>query len=198
MGQSYLNGGVLVLNKLWQPISVQSVATALVKVWSDSARIVDTHNYSQYTWSDWANIRPTENDKYIQLVNMAIKVPEVVTLVDYSNVPDLTVSFSRINLFTRDKWTCQYCGRRISNNEITIDHVTPKSRGGKSNFENCVAACISCNFKKADKTLQQAGMKLRTVPKIPRWLPTYHHGGVILDSWEKFVSEIYWNIPLEE
>jgi 5-methylcytosine-specific restriction endonuclease McrA len=186
----------LVLNNLWQPVNVQTVAETLVKVWVGSARVVDPHDYAQYTWNDWTELRPEDGDPYIKLVGATIRVPEVVTLANYGKVPNTTVAFSRKNLFNRDRWTCQYCGCRPGSQEITVDHVVLRAQGGTSCFENCVAACVACNHRKADRTPKQAKMKLRTVPKAPRWAPTFHCG-IVLDSWEKFVSEMYWNVPLE-
>lgn len=196
MNANTLQRPTLVLNKLWQPVSVQTVADALVKVWIGSARVVDPHDYAQYTWNDWTELRPTGDDPCIKLVGATIRVPEVVTLANYGKVPNATVAFSRKNLFTRDRWTCQYCGCRPGSQEITVDHIVPRAQGGTSCFENCVAACVRCNHRKADRTPKQAKMKLRTTPKVPRWGPTFHCG-IVLDSWEKFVSEMYWNVPLE-
>lgn len=194
---SVLERPTLVLNKMWQPIAVQTVAESLVKVWIGSARVVNPDDYTQYSWSDWANLRPEDGDMCIRLVGTTIRVPEVVTLADYGQIPRSRVSFSRRNLFTRDNWACQYCGCKPGSKEITMDHVVPRSKGGKGSFVNCVAACMSCNRRKADRTPKQAGMQLLTVPKTPRWGPTFRHG-MVLDSWEKFVSEMYWNVPLEE
>ena len=187
----------LVLNKSWQPVHVQAVANAICKIWLGSARVVDPHDYSQYTWDDWICLEPKGDDHFINLVGTKIRVPEVITLVDYNKVPNATVAFSRKNLFTRDNWTCQYCGKKPGSKELSVDHINPRSLGGKSNFLNCVAACVRCNHRKADRTLKQARMKLRNVPKTPRWGPTFHCG-IVLDSWEKFIDEMYWNVPLEE
>lgn len=190
-----LNRSVLVLNKSWQPVHVQRVANAICKIWLGTARVVDPHDYSQYTWDDWACMEPEDDDPVINLVGMKIRVPEVITLLDYSKVPNATVAFSRKNLFTRDRWTCQYCGKK--SRELTVDHIVPKSQGGVSKFMNCVAACVRCNHRKANKTPQQARMRLLNEPKIPRWRPTFHCG-IVLDSWEKFIDAMYWNVPLEE
>lgn len=199
-----LDRPTLVLNKCWQPVDVQTVAETLSKVWSGSARVVDPQDYAQYTWDDWTDLHPEDGDPSVQLVGSTIRVPEVITLADYKHVPRSRVSFSRKNLFTRDNWTCQYCGCKPGSREITMDHVVPRAQGGKGSFENCVAACVSCNHRKADRTPKQARMKLMTVPKTPEWGPTFRYG-MVLDSWEKFVSErdrlisvVYWNVPLEE
>ena len=77
-------------------------------------------------------------------------------LAEYDRLPTAAVSFSRRNIFKRDHWTCQYCGRQPGGDELTIDHVVPRSQGGVSTWENCVLACIDCNKRKADRTPAQA------------------------------------------
>jgi 5-methylcytosine-specific restriction endonuclease McrA len=82
--------------------------------------------------------------------------------------------------------------------EPTIDHIVPRSQGGTSIWENCVLACVTCNKRKADRTPQQAGLKLRQAPVRPMWKPLYARHMVRIESWSKFVSEAYWNVKLEE
>ena len=197
MTVTVLQRPTLVLNKVWQPVQVQPVTEALRKVCVGTARVVDPSNYAQYTWSDWAALRPEEDDLYINLVGTKIRIPEVITLATYDRTPRRTVSFNRRNLFTRDRWTCQYCNKRLKKNEITMDHIVPRVQGGEGSFENCVAACGRCNHRKAGRTPKQARMTLLTVPKAPRWGPLFHCE-FVLDSWEKFVSEMYWNVPLKK
>ncbi len=192
---SVLNRHTLVLNKLWQAINVRTVARALCMVWAENARIVDVDNYAQYTWSDWLTQEPGE--EFIQCIGTRIKIPEVITLVNYSKVPTRNIAFSRRNIFTRDKHTCQYCGKQPGSKELTIDHVLPKSRSGKSTWTNCVLSCVECNFRKADRTPEEAKMRLRKEPKQPIWNPGFHVKRPI-PSWEKFLSEMYWSVELEE
>lgn len=187
----------LVLNKHWVAVNVATVASVLKKVWAENATIVDPHDYAQYSWSDWTAMRPEDGDPYIQLPGYKLRVPEVVTVAHYDKIPASKLAFSRKNLFRRDKCTCQYCGKQPGTKDLTIDHVHPKSRGGKSTWENCVLACIRCNHRKADRTPREARMKLLKEPVAPPWRPTYHTG-IVLDSWDKFVSEMHWNVPLEE
>jgi len=187
----------LVLNKHWVAINVATVASVLKKVWNDNAKIVDPNDYAQYSWEDWTELRPAEGEPYIQLPGFRLRVPEVVTVANYDKVPVSRLAFSRKNLFRRDKCTCQYCGTQPGTQNLTIDHVMPRSRGGESTWENCVLACITCNHRKADRTPREAGMRLKKEPVAPNWRPTFHTG-VVLDSWEKFVSEVYWNVPLEK
>jgi 5-methylcytosine-specific restriction endonuclease McrA len=187
----------LVLNRNWQPVNVATVARALVLLWNESARVIDPASYQVYTWDDWARLRPEEGEAFIHAVRTRLRVPEVIVLAQYNRHPQAAVSFSRNNIFKRDHWTCQYCGKQPGGEELTIDHVLPRSQRGVSSWENCVLACIDCNKGKADRTPQQAGMKLRRAPVRPAWKPLYARGNVRMESWAKFISEAYWNIPLE-
>lgn len=188
----------LVLNRNWQPVGVATVARSLVKVYSEAARIVDPADYRQYDWADWTRLRPDEGDPFIRTRRWQLRVPEVITLTRYDRLPQNAVTFSRRNVFKRDRFTCQYCGRQPGSEELTIDHVVPRAQGGTSTWDNCVLACLDCNARKADRTPQEAGMPLRHVPQRPLWRPLYGAHGVRIDSWSKFVSEAYWNVELAE
>jgi 5-methylcytosine-specific restriction endonuclease McrA len=118
-------------------------------------------------------------------------------LAGYNRLPTAAVAFSRRNIHKRDHWTCQYCGRQPGGAELTIDHVVPRSQGGVSTWENCVLACIDCNKHKADRTPAQARMKLHREPVRPAWKPLYARTSERMMSWSKFISEAYWNVPLE-
>ena len=187
----------LVLNRNWQPVNVATVARALVLLWNEAARVVNCDDYRTYTWADWSALRPNEGEAFIQAVQLRLRVPEVIVLADYDRLPDAAVSFSRRNIFKRDHWACQYCGCQPGSDELTIDHVVPRAKGGVSAWDNCVLACIDCNKRKADRTPREAGMKLRKAPVRPTWKPMYARHSERIASWSKFVSETYWNVPLE-
>jgi 5-methylcytosine-specific restriction endonuclease McrA len=108
------------------------------------------------------------------------------------------VIFSRRNIFKRDHYTCQYCGAQPGSEELTVDHVVPRSQGGVSSWENCVLACVACNKRKADRTPEQARMRVRKQPVRPTWKPLYADHQVRIESWSKFISEAYWNVTLRE
>jgi 5-methylcytosine-specific restriction endonuclease McrA len=194
-----LDRPVLVLNRNWQPVNVAPVARALVLLWNGSARVIDASvaDYQTYTWEDWAKIDPKEGDLFIQSTSLRLCVPEVIVLDEYSGLPETAVTFSRRNLFKRDAYTCQYCHRQPGLEELTIDHVLPRSRGGETNWENCVLACVSCNKHKDNRTPREARMKLFKEPKRPNWRPMYASRTVRPESWRKFMSEAYWNVELE-
>lgn len=187
----------LVLNRNWQPIHVATVARALVLLWNEHAKVVDPRDYQQYDWNDWTKIDPQDDDLVIRTMNHRIRVPEVVTLNRFDGMPSSAVTFSRRNVFKRDRMTCQYCGRQPGGEELTIDHVVPRSRGGKSTWDNCVLACVGCNASKADRSPEQAGMRLRKLPIQPKWRPLYAERAERLESWSKFVSDAYWRVEIQ-
>ena len=92
---------------------------------------------------------------------MPVEIPEVILLSTYGKVPRIEVSFSRKNLYRRDGHACQYCGTHRPSSELSIDHVLPRSRGGRTTWENCVLACVRCNSKKADRTPREVGFLVR-------------------------------------
>ena len=192
-----LSRPTLVLNRNWQPVNVATVARALTLVWNESARIVDPRDYQTYAWSDWSRLAPQDGEPFIRAARARFRAPEVISLVRYDRLPVGAVTFSRRNIFKRDHFTCQYCSVQPGAEELTIDHVLPRSQGGTSTWENCVLACVTCNKRKADRTPDQAGMRLKKRPVRPAWKPLYASHAVRIESWSKFVSEAYWNATLE-
>jgi 5-methylcytosine-specific restriction endonuclease McrA len=197
MAGGILTQPALVLNAHWQPVGVATIARALVKVWRDAARVVDPVDYQLYTWDDWTALRPEQGEPAIRTPRLHIRVPEVVTLRHYDTVPHQVVTFSRRNVFQRDHFTCQYCGRQPGSKHLTIDHVVPRCQGGVSTWENCVLACTACNARKGDHTPEQAGMPLHKRPIQPRWTVLSASPVPRMESWSTFISDAYWNVPLE-
>jgi 5-methylcytosine-specific restriction endonuclease McrA len=193
-----LDRPTLVLNRNWQPVGVAPVHRALVLVWNDNAKVVDPADYRLYDWADWSRLAPRAGEPFVQAVRFRIRAPEVVALARYDRLPTQAVAFSRRNIFKRDRFTCQYCGDQPGSEELTIDHVLPRAQGGASTWDNCVLACLACNKRKADRTPEQAGVRLKKPPVRPRWKPLYALESVRIESWSKFVSEAYWNVELEE
>ena len=105
-----------------------------------------------------------EYEEVVRSEKLTLPLPSVIVLKKYV-APTKTVPFTRATLFLRDEFTCQYCGYK--GKDLTFDHVVPKSRGGKTRWDNVVAACQSCNLRKAAKTTSQAGFKLKKVPTKP-------------------------------
>jgi 5-methylcytosine-specific restriction endonuclease McrA len=110
-------------------------------------------------------------DEEARSPSLTIRFPAVARLVKSLTSEKKDVKFSRANVYTRDGYRCQYCGRKPPLKELNYDHVHPRSRGGATTWENIVTSCISCNLQKGNKTLKQTGMKLRKQPVRPRSLP---------------------------
>jgi hypothetical protein len=192
---------VLVLNKRWVPIQVSNVRDALCLVAKGSAKIIDPTDFSQLDFMSWADVskaREKVGDIMIRSTRLSIVPPEVIVLDKYEGQGEKSVVFSRRNLFKRDKYTCLYCGVQPGPDELTVDHIMPKSRGGTSTWENCALACVECNKRKANRTPDEAGMKLRRTPKKPSWKTLAQVSPLDRrESWDQFLSRAYWEIELE-
>ena len=120
MSSMVLERPTLVLNRNWQPVGVASVARSLVMVWNETARVVDPDDYQLYGWLDWSKLVPRDGELYVSTVYSRIRVPEVVALTRYDGMPTSAVTFSRRNIYKRDRYTCQYCGHPAR--QRGIDH----------------------------------------------------------------------------
>ncbi len=127
-----------------------------------------------------------------------LRVPEVVALTDYDRLPVAHVTFSRRNIFKRDHYRLSVLRRPAG--QRGVDHRPRRTsrQGGVSSWENCVLSCMGCNKRKADRTPEQARMRLRKKPVRPAWKPLYADHAMRMESWSKFVSEAYWNVTLKE
>jgi 5-methylcytosine-specific restriction endonuclease McrA len=136
-------------------------------------------------------------EEYEQEVHFNMGMPAVVRIKHKIATHKKRIKFSRQNVLARDKFKCQYCGVRGRGSALTFDHVIPRSKGGKTSWENVVMACEDCNARKADKTLEQVGMKLRSKPTRPAWVPIFNAGlrnvQGVPDEWRD-----YWTAELEE
>lgn len=198
MAVDVLERPTLVLNRNWQPVGVASVRRSLTLLWNEVAQVIDPDDYRLYTWADWARLVPRDGEPFLQAVSFRLRVPEVLTLTRYDKNGLASVTFSRRNIFKRDHYSCQYCGVQPGSEELTIDHVVPRSQAGRSTWENCVLACVPCNAKKSNRTPEQAGMRLRRPPFRPTWRPLYAEPDVPIRSWSRFLSEAYWSVSLDD
>ena len=103
--------------------------------------------------------------------SISIPMPSVVRMLKKTRSTKASIKFSRENVFCRDGFQCQYCGGEFDARNLNYDHVVPRSRGGKTCWENVVAACFPCNEAKANRTPDEAGMPLKRLPRKPAWLP---------------------------
>jgi 5-methylcytosine-specific restriction endonuclease McrA len=200
--QAVLSRPTLVLNRNWMPIQTTTAKEAISLVAKGNASIIDPETYQVHTietWNDVSEAKEIFEGRAIRSQRLHLRAPEVIVLSEYKGMGERSVVFSRRNIFKRDRYTCQFCNGQPGSKEMTIDHVMPKSRGGRSSWENCVLACIECNSRKADRTPAEAGMKLKTVPSKPSWrilsaVPPQD----IQESWEKFLDRAYWEVELKD
>jgi 5-methylcytosine-specific restriction endonuclease McrA len=196
-----LNTHVLVLNRHYQPVHVTTVRRAFGLLYQGVAKAIDDQ-YRLYEFESWAALSTLQHD-HVSTVNRIIRVPRVVVLSAYEHLPKGKVRFSRLNIYARDRDTCQYCGRQLPRSELNLDHVVPRAQGGRTSWENVVCSCVPCNLKKGGRTPDQAGLKLLTRPSRPRWTP-FFRGPVrrtTYREWLPFLSladASYWNVELAD
>lgn len=171
---------VLLLNITYEPLKIINWQRAITMLCLGKVEVIE------------------EYDRDIHSVTFTVKLPSVVRLLKMVKRHKRPVKFSRQNIYARDRYRCQYCGERYATEELTYDHVLPKSRGGKTEWENIVTCCIDCNRKKGGRTPSEAGMTLVRKPSRPTWVPAlkitiaFHR---VPESWRDY---IYWNVELIE
>ena len=173
---SALDASVLVLNRFYMAVRVVTVRRALTLLYRACAEVVTLENdqYTSYDFADWKEVSQLNasekqlGEDYIQAVGFELQAPRIVRLTRFDRMPLQTVRFNRKNLFARDDHTCQYCGRQKPTNQLSLDHVVPRSHGGQTTWENIVCCCLRCNCRKGGRTPQQARMRLLSRPAKPR------------------------------
>ena len=165
---SLVNNPVLVLNQNYEPLNVCGVRRAMVLVLKDRAQMIQNGNGLLNSPED------------------AFPMPAVIRLFRMVKRPLFERRLSRREIFWRDNYTCQYCGRQ--SRDLTLDHVMPRVQGGDHSWDNVVAACVPCNHIKAGMTLKQSGMVLMRLPKAPKANP-YHHlmNRYLPDEWSDYI-----------
>lgn len=199
---SFLSQQVLVLNRLWQAVNVCSVRRALTLLFEGHAQVVFSDgdgSYRTFGFQEWRDFSASQpHPESIATISFRIRVPRVILLLFFDRLPKQEVKFTRHNIFARDKNTCQYCGRVCDRKDLNLDHVIPRDRGGPTSWENIVCSCISCNTRKANRTPQEAGMRLIRKPRRPKWRPFVQVSfeAPYPDSWKHFIDLAYWNVEL--
>jgi 5-methylcytosine-specific restriction endonuclease McrA len=170
---------VLVLNRNWQAINVRTpqeafcmmatnVATGLEIERGDGAR---AEALRPVTWEEWITLPVREQDESVHTIRGEIRMPTVIVAVNYAKVPKKRPKLCARTIRERDGNRCQYTGRMLRPDEGSLDHVVPRSRGGKDAWENLVWAAKEVNQRKADRLPHEAGLKLLSVPRAPKELP---------------------------
>lgn len=172
------NQAVLVLDVDYQPLRIEHWQKAVADVFLGKTEVVE-HS----------------RDRTIKGIHREYPMPAVVRVLRRFKRERQAIKFSRLNIYSRDAFTCQYCRQQLPTEDLTFDHVVPKSRGGRTTWENIVTCCIECNSTKANRTPAEADMQLARVPKKPRWLPV-----VTVDMDRRRVPaewQPYWSATLE-
>ncbi len=172
----------LVLNADYQPLSYYPLS-----VW-------DWRQAIKAVFLDRVNV-VSEYDRLVRSAHMAIRLPSIIALKTYVRPPERP-AFTRFNVFLRDGFSCQYCG---SAEDLTFDHVIPRSRGGRTTWENVVAACSTCNLRKANRLPEEAGMFPRTAPHVPSHFELQNRGRQFPPNFlhESWLDYLYWDSELE-
>ena len=160
---------VLVLNQDYTPLTICSVQRAFMLIFLDKADLIEKIE-----------------GRTLRSIAKTFPFPSVVKIRKYVHIPYQGVVLSRQNIFKRDGGTCQYCG---TNKDLTLDHVIPSSKGGKSSWTNLVTACKKCNSRKGDFSLEKAGMQLRKQPAKPSYLSFIRmNNGAYREEWDTYLN----------
>ena len=165
---------VLVLNRNWQAINVRTPQQAFVQMATDvvTALDIDGEAMVPVRWAQWITLPVREGDDGVRTPRGLVRIPHVIVLSRFAKVPKRRPRFSARAIWARDGGRCQYSGRSLRPSEGNIDHVLPRSRGGKTSWENCVLASRDLNSRKADRLPEEIGLRLFKLPAAPRELPS--------------------------
>jgi len=212
----------LVLNRSFYAVHVSDWQKAVTLLYTGHAKAVD-ENLITYDFNDWVELSKLmeKNGKgFVHTSSLRIAVPEVIQLTRYDKLPRQEVKFSRRNVLEHYNFQCCYCGKRFTKStksskeelpEWNLDHVIPRSKGGKSNWDNIVLACLPCNSIKDDKLLgdviypkghPRAGqpMTLKVKPHRPEWKGSrtlVSTNAIIPVSWQRLIDAKYWESELD-
>ena len=177
---SGLQQRVLLLNgSTWEPLAVVTVPRAINLLLAGKAIVIE------------------QTEQYLRSVRDKFQIPSVIALKSYINVPRRKSHWSRKGVLVRDNYTCIYCGvvpgstqkgTVLTKRNFTIDHIIPRSKGGRDTWSNTACACAKCNHRKSDRLHNEAGMRLRWEPKIPRTSYLVIALGSGPDVWKRYVE----------
>ena len=185
---------VLVLNRNWQAINIRTPQDAFSQMATNVATALDIEGEDiirPVRWDEWITLPIRPQDNAVRTARGAIRVPTVIVAVNYARVPKKRPKLNARNIRERDSNRCQYTGRLLHPEEGSLDHVVPRSRGGRDTWENLVWSAKDVNARKADRLPHEAGLRLLAVPRAPKELPvTVHlrnaHG---VAEWKLFLNE---------
>lgn len=239
---SVLNHNVLALNRGWVPTAVTTVERAIILLTSEYplepgqkkaqpkavvvSKAADVDEFRAYTWEDWSELVASDNERVVRSARASFRVPEIIALTRYNELPQQRQHFSRRTIYKRDNNQCQYCMKRPGTEELSIDHIIPRSKGGLTTWTNCCLACVECNRFKADilpkkktilETMLGSNGQKKTRPVVyytvtfsngkKSWEATireprkpkftFYKGEIKYQSWVDLLGEAYWLTELE-
>ena len=171
---------VLLLNITYEPLKIINWKKAITLLCLGKVEVIE------------------EYEQEIRSVTFSLKLPSVVRLLKFIKRPKSPIRFSRQNIYARDRYKCQYCGRPFPSEELTYDHILPKSRGGKTARGNIVPCCVGCNRSKGGRTPEEAGMRLVRKPVRPSWVPALRITIGFQKVPETWRDYLYWTVELVE
>jgi 5-methylcytosine-specific restriction endonuclease McrA len=185
---------VLVLNRNWQAINIRTPQEAFCQMATNVATALDIQGEDYIRpvqWDEWITLPIRPQDNAVRTAHSVIRVPTVIVAVNYARVPKKRPKLCARTIRERDGNRCQYTGRLLHPDEGSLDHVVPRSRGGKDEWENLVWSAKDVNQRKADRLPHEAGLTLLTVPRAPKELPATQflrnaHG---VTEWKLFLNE---------
>ena len=185
---------VLVLNRNWQAINIRTPQEAFCQMATNVATAleIDGENHIRpVTWDEWITLPLRDGDNAVHTVRGAIRVPTVIVAVNYARVPKKRPKLCAKAIRERDGNRCQYTGKLLRPDEGSLDHVLPRSRGGKDEWGNLVWSDKAVNAKKGNRLPHEAGLKLLTVPRAPKELPVTRliRNAYRIVDWKLFVKE---------
>jgi len=205
---SALDSNVLVLNRHYAAVRVISARRAFCMLFKGVAEIISVEDsqYSSYDFESWREVSEfraryeREHHEWVRCVRFELAVPRIVRLLFYDRLPRRAVKFNRRNIYARDRNRCQYCGGKFPTSELSLDHVVPRSQGGRTDWTNIVCCCVQCNVRKGGRTPQEAHMRLVAEPAVPRRSPvvTLRLTSEKYASWKQFLDAAYWNVELRD
>jgi 5-methylcytosine-specific restriction endonuclease McrA len=184
---------VLVLNRNWQAIGAKAPDDAFCMMAAGNATALDfksDEEMSPVTWEQWLTLPVREGDASVGTVSRRIRIPKVLVLCRFDKVPKRRPKFCAKAIWERDAGVCQYTGRKLKPSEGNIDHILPLSRGGKTDWENCVLSDKKVNSKKGNRLPEEAGLTLIRRPFVPKEIPVTQLIKNIyqLKEWDLFLS----------
>lgn len=169
---------VLVLNRNWQAVNIVGVRRAFGLLWQDHARALDTFSgdFVPLSAAEWLEFSMRSGAlppgaEYVRTIRSHIILPKILLLRDFDRLPVSEVKFNRQTVFERDNYTCQYSGRVCKPQDLTLDHVIPRDRGGRTSWENIVTCARDVNVRKGNRLPHEVGLRLVRKPHRPRWRP---------------------------